>query len=140
MTKMTANNDWIPFISLITKRNCDRNINYGDIVIKIPFVTHVLGHSLPMKYEFSDSTLTYLLNELLIWNSELKGERVKQERILTFSSNCLNEVTLNAFIHFVHHFPEKLFKPKFCVKWDNFYMEKKNKKLITYSKEENENE
>ena len=43
MTKMTANNNWIPFIHLIAKRDCTININYGDLFIVIPFVSHALG-------------------------------------------------------------------------------------------------
>ena len=43
MTKMTANNNWIPFVHLITRRDCEVNINYGDLSIMIPFISHVFG-------------------------------------------------------------------------------------------------
>ena len=43
MTKTTANNHWIPFIHKMTKRDIDFNINYGDLSIPIPFITHALG-------------------------------------------------------------------------------------------------
>jgi hypothetical protein len=46
MTKMTANNNWIPFVHLITRRDCKININYGDLAIAIPFVSHVFGFKL----------------------------------------------------------------------------------------------
>lgn len=46
MTKMTANNNWIPFIHLIAKRNCTININYGDLSIVVPFISHALGHQI----------------------------------------------------------------------------------------------
>jgi hypothetical protein len=71
---MSANNNWIPFINLMTQRDCKRNINYSDIQIRIPFITQVLGVSLQTPYEFSDTTLTYLLNELKIWSSEVYGQ------------------------------------------------------------------
>jgi hypothetical protein len=74
MTKMTANNNWIPFIHLIAKRDCTININYGDLSIVIPFVSHALGFQMMTLYEFSDNTLSYLLNELKLWSSEIRGQ------------------------------------------------------------------
>lgn len=72
ITKMTANNNWIPFIHMIAKRDCKININFGDLSIKIPVISHVLGFQALTLYEFSDSTLNYLLNELKIWSSEVR--------------------------------------------------------------------
>lgn len=43
MTKMTANNNWIPFVHLIAKRDCKLNINFGDLSIKLPFASHAVG-------------------------------------------------------------------------------------------------
>lgn len=74
MTKMTANNNWIPFIHLIAKRDCKININYGDLSIVVPFLSHAVGHQIVTKFEFSDNTLSYLLNELKLWSSELRGQ------------------------------------------------------------------
>jgi len=74
MTKMTANNNWIPFIHLVAKRDVQININYGDLSIVIPFVSHALGFQMVTQYEFSDNTLSYLLNELKLWSSELTGQ------------------------------------------------------------------
>lgn len=73
MTKMTANNNWIPYIHLITRRKCDININFGDLAIKIPFISHVFGFHKKVLFEFSDNSLIYLLNELKIWSSEVRG-------------------------------------------------------------------
>ena len=73
MTKMTANNNWIPFVHKITKRDCQLNINYGDLSVVIPFISHVFGHQTITHYEFSDKTLMYLLNELKLWSSEVRG-------------------------------------------------------------------
>lgn len=101
ITKMTANNNWIPFIHMIAKRDCKININFGDLSIKIPFISHVFGFQALTLYEFSDSTLNYLLNELKIWSSEVREEGPRQKYRLTFTKDCLNEVSLNAFIHFV---------------------------------------
>ena len=77
MTKMTANNNWIPFIHLITKRDCKINIDYGDLSVVLPFISHVFGFRMLTLYEFSDNTLTYLLNELIIWNNEIRGQEKK---------------------------------------------------------------
>lgn len=94
---------------MITKRSCYININYGDLSIKIPFISHVLGHQAITLYEFSDSTLNYLLNELKLWSSEVRDQEVKQKYRLTFTKDCLNDVSLNMFIHFVQNFPEDVF-------------------------------
>jgi len=105
MTKMTANNNWIPFIHLIAKRDCQLNINYGDLSISVPLLTHVLGVQLVAPYEFTDKTLNYLLNEFKLWSSEL-GDKNQHERYhLIFTKDCLNDVSLNMFIHFVQNFP-----------------------------------
>lgn len=74
MTKMTGNNNWIPFIHLIARRTCDININFGELIIKMPFISHALGVQKQILFEFSDNSLTYLLNELKIWSSEVRGQ------------------------------------------------------------------
>lgn len=109
MTKMTSNNNWIPFIHQITKRECHLNINYGNLTIKTPFVSHVFGFQQLVLYEFSDSTLNYLLNELKLWSSEINGETMEHKHTLTFTKDCLNEVSLNTLVHFVHNFPTDVF-------------------------------
>jgi hypothetical protein len=101
ITKMTANNNWIPFIHMIAKRDCKININYGDLSIVIPVISHVLGFQALTLYEFSDSTLNYLLNELKIWSTEVRDQGPRQKYRLVFTKDCLGEVSLNAFIHFV---------------------------------------
>lgn len=75
MTKLTANNEWIPFITKIARREYTQNIDYGNLAIRLPLISHITGHNLLLQYEFSDSTLTYLLNELLVWNGEQKGKK-----------------------------------------------------------------
>lgn len=105
MTKTTANNNWIPFIHKITKRECEFNINYGDLAIDIPFVTHAMGFQMVTRYEFSDNTLNYLLNELMLWSSEIRGQPQKSKQRLIFTKDCLNQVSFNTFIHFVQNFP-----------------------------------
>ena len=109
MTKMTANNNWIPFVHLITKRDCKVNINYGDLSIVIPFMSHVFGFQMVTLFEFSDNTMMYLLNELKLWSSEIRDKNKRQRYRLIFNKNCLNEVSLNTFVHFVQNFPEDVF-------------------------------
>jgi hypothetical protein len=57
MTKMTANNRWIPYMHLMTKRDCDLNINFGELNYEIPFLTHAIGLQSKVLFEFSDNTL-----------------------------------------------------------------------------------
>ena len=76
MTKLTANNKWIPYIHKITRRDCNFNINYGELAIQIPFFSHALGFYSKTKFEFSDVTLQYMLNELKLWSSELAGQKL----------------------------------------------------------------
>ena len=39
--------------------------------------------------------------------------------------DCLNEVSLNTFVNFVHLFPDNLFELSLGVKWDKFFEDKK---------------
>ena len=73
MTKMTANNNWIPYIHKITRHDSALNINFGNLLVPIPFVTHSFGYYGRVEFEFSESTLNYLLNELKMWSAELNG-------------------------------------------------------------------
>lgn len=50
------------------------NINYGYILIRIPFYSKVTGWYMRLKYDFSDETLNYLLKELSMWSTELTQE------------------------------------------------------------------
>lgn len=124
MTKMTANNNWIPFIHKIAKRDCKININYGDLSIVVPFISHALGHQIVTQYEFSDNTLMYLLNELKLWSSEVRGQKQKQRYRLIFTKDCLNQVSLNTFIHFVENFPQDVFILEIQLNWKDFYNQK----------------
>ena len=109
MTKMTANNNWIPFVHMIAKRDCKVNINFGDLTIKLPLVSHMVGFQQGTPFEFSDNTLNYLLNELKLWSSEIGANQLDQRCRLTLTKECLNHVTLNTFIHFVENFPTEVF-------------------------------
>ena len=66
MTKMTANNDWVPFLHLIRRGDYKYNINYGDISMFIPYVSHTFGVYQEIKYEFNDMTLEKLLKEVIL--------------------------------------------------------------------------
>lgn len=138
MTKMTANNNWIPFVHLFAQRQCKININYGDLSIKLPFLSHVFGVQKLTQYEFSDSTLSYLLNELKLWSSEVRGQQDRQRYHLIFTKDCLNQVSLNTFIHFVQNFPEDLFILDVQLDWHEFYHSKEASKLIQFTVEEGE--
>jgi hypothetical protein len=67
MTKLTANNSWIPFIHYIASRECDFNINFSNLRINIPFLSNTLGIYKKNIFQFSDNTLKILLNELTLW-------------------------------------------------------------------------
>jgi hypothetical protein len=60
-------------------------------------------------FEFSDNTMSYLLNELNLWSSEIRDQSDKHRYRLIFNKNCLNDVSLNTFLHFVQNFPEDVF-------------------------------
>ena len=60
-------------------------------------------------FEFSDITLTQLLNELKMWSSELVDQVQLQQYLMVFGKNCLGQVSLNYLIHFIHNFPEEIF-------------------------------
>ena len=68
---MTANNRWIPYMHLIMKRVIDLNINYGMLILELPFISQAFGYYMAIKYEFNDNTLNELLNEINLWNGEL---------------------------------------------------------------------
>ena len=55
---------------------------------------------------------------------------------MTFTKDCLDEVSLNAFIHFVYNFPEDLFELEILLNWKEFY-DKKEKERKIYFKTEN---
>lgn len=136
MTKMTANNNWIPFIHLIAKRDCTININYGDLSIVIPFVSHALGFQMFTQYEFSDNTLSYLLNELKLWSSEIRGQGQKVKYRLIFTKDCLNQVSLNTFVHFVQNFPTEVFHLEVQLDWRKFYERAEKEGFIQYAIED----
>ena len=71
MSKMTANNRWIPFIHFMIKRDCPMNIHFGQIDVHIPLLTKAMGKYKKVEFEFMDWTLNYLLDELILWNSEM---------------------------------------------------------------------
>lgn len=83
MTKMTANNTWIPYMHLITRRKCEMNINYGSLSVRMPFLTHVLGYYGKIEFEFNETTLNYLQNELQMWSAELNHKDQEQKYYIT---------------------------------------------------------
>ena len=60
MTRVSANNNWIPFIHLLATNKVDNSSDYSNIFVKIPFVSEALGYYMRIDYQFSDSTLSYL--------------------------------------------------------------------------------
>lgn len=67
MTKLTANNMWVPFIHLIENRTLDNCIDFSDISVKIPFFTLTCGIYLKVPFQFSNMTLMRLFSELDLW-------------------------------------------------------------------------
>jgi hypothetical protein len=105
MSKMTANNKWIPFMHLIVKRDCQINIHFGQVDLNVPFLTKVLGVYPTISFEFSDWTLNYLLDELILWSSELNGQKMETRYNLIITPDSLNKVSLNMIVHFVQNAP-----------------------------------
>lgn len=138
MTKLTANNKWIPYVHKITKRDCDFNINFGELAIQIPFVSHAFGFYSKTHFEFSDVTLQYMLNELKLWSSELAGQPKKQKYTITMTQDCLNQVTSNFFIHFVHSFPEDVFILDIKLDWRSFHEKQERDGLMIYKEQDGE--
>lgn len=117
MTKMTANNKWIPFMHKITKRQCDLNINFGDLALKLPFVTQAFGYYGKIPFEFSETTVSYLLNEMKMWSSELNNKGKEQKHTLILSEDCIKAVPLNNIVSFVHSYPEDVFEIDYHFQW-----------------------
>ena len=53
---------------------------------------------------------------------------------MSFSYDCLKNVSFNNFVLFVHKFPETLFKPIINVDWKQFYFQKKEERLVKFHK------
>lgn len=53
-------------------------------------MSHTFGYYPRTLFEFSDSTLNYLLNELTLWSSELKDKSNIQNYKMTLTQDCLN--------------------------------------------------
>jgi len=138
MTKMTANNRWIPYMHKIAARQCNVNIHFGELAVRLPFVSHAFGYHAMIQYEFSDSTLSYLLNELKLWSSEVRGKDVPQKYTMTLTHECLNQVTTNTFIHFVHNFPENVFDLNLLIDWRKFHAHQEEYKLVKYTEHNGE--
>ena len=67
MNKMAANARWYPYKQLVTKRELNMSINFGDIQIEYPSVSHALGFYKKSKYEFDWISFEDLLNDLVMW-------------------------------------------------------------------------
>ena len=71
MNKMTANNRWYPFKQLFMRREFKDNLNFGDLHMELPFLSHAFGFYKKIEFSFNDSSLQELLNELKIWDKEI---------------------------------------------------------------------
>ena len=67
MTKLTANNMWVPFIHKIETRTLENCVDFTDISVKLPFITTACGVYLKVPFQFSNLTLMRLFNELDLW-------------------------------------------------------------------------
>ena len=117
MSKLTANNKWIPFIHFIIKRDCKMNIHFGQVDLKFPILTKALGVYTQVNFEFTDWTLNYLLDELMLWSSELNGLQMDEKYFLIITQDSLNRVSLNMIVHFVQNMPQDVFKLKLLLDW-----------------------
>ena len=52
---------------------------------------------------------------------------------MTFTKDCLNEVSLNTLVHFVQNFPHDLFDLDVHLDWVKFYDEANNNDRIKWS-------
>lgn len=68
MNKMTANSRWYPLKHLFQSRNFASNMNFGDLAVEIPVISHTFGYYKESKFSFDDDSLEDLLNELVLWN------------------------------------------------------------------------
>jgi len=117
MSKLTANNKWIPFIHLVIKRDCKMNIHFGQVDLRFPILTKALGVYTQVNFEFTDWTLNYLLDELMLWSSELNGLQMDEKYFLIITQDSLNRVSLNMIVHFVQNMPQDVFKLKLLLDW-----------------------
>ena len=66
MTQMSASTNWIPYFDRIAANQLNTCIDFSEILISVPFITHAYGIYIQIDYQFSDQTLFYLLDELFV--------------------------------------------------------------------------
>ena len=85
--------------------------------LKFPILTKTLGVYTQVNFEFTDWTLNYLLDELMLWSSELNGLQMDEKYFLIITQDSLNRVSLNMIVHFVQNMPQDVFKLKLLLDW-----------------------
>ena len=93
------------------------NIHFGQVDLRFPILTKALGVYTQVNFEFTDWTLNYLLDELMLWSSELNGLQMDEKYFLIITQDSLNRVSLNMIVHFVQNMPQDVFKLKLLLDW-----------------------
>ena len=78
MTKLTANKNWMPFGHLIDNKTLASNIDYSNLLVPMPCLSHSMGYYMKVDYQFSNASLLQLLNKLKVW-SQVKSELTAEE-------------------------------------------------------------
>lgn len=68
MNKMAVNSRWYPLKHQVVSRQINKHINFGEIWIEYPIVSHYFGFYRKAEFYFDDLTLEDLLNEFIIWS------------------------------------------------------------------------
>ena len=135
MNKMTANNRWYPFNQLIKDRRYESNINFGDLNVNYPCLTHAFGYQRRLEFIFNDTMLDSLLSELIIWENEMKNKPLVTDKLkyeLRFTTACLKNVSLNMLVHFIHEFPGQIYELNLNgINWRKLVKDKQENGLIT---------
>ena len=93
------------------------NIHFGQVDLRFPILPKALGVYTQVNFEFTDWTLNYLLDELMLWSSELNGLQMDEKYFLIITQDSLNRVSLNMIVHFVQNMPQDVFKLELLLDW-----------------------
>ena len=106
--RLSANRRWIPFLNQIKERNIKRSINYGEIQTPLPFASEKFGIFGKNNYQFNDSTLSHLANELSLFKELEKdvtyGVSEKPKYFFDFGK-AFDDIQLNQILSFIYDFP-----------------------------------
>lgn len=97
------------------------NIHFGQLKVKIPILSKVFGIFSEATFEFTDWTLNYLLDELILWNSEMNGQEMPQKYNMIMTYDSLRKVSTNMLVHFIHYMPTNAFELELLLDWHLYY-------------------